>query len=145
MKSVGTLIGACLIILLLGAVLAGITSFRSAEYEEPHNVTTAGGVTTANITITQDLFNDDTAFATIASNDTDDAAVPSSYTTSTNTLSISGLAASTTRQLTVTYRYGQLGDYWGADLGARVWPLMIVLGVIGVIVGAVVSAYKSRE
>jgi hypothetical protein len=145
MKAVGTIIGACLIILLLGAVLSGITSFRSAEYEEPHNVTTAGGVTSANITLTQDLFNDDTAFATISSNDTDDAAVPSSYTAGTNTLLISGLAASTTRQLTVTYRYGQLGDYWGADLGARAWPLILVLGVFGVVAGAVVSTYSKRE
>lgn len=145
MKAVGTIIGACLVILLLGAVITGILDFRSAEYTEPHNVTTAGGVTTANVTLVAELFNDELAYVTIVSNDTDDAAVPSTYTSATKVLLISGLAESTTRQLTVTYRYGQLSQYWAADLGARSWPLLIILGVIGVIVGAVISAYRARD
>lgn len=144
MKAVGTIIGACLIILMLGAVIAGILDFRSAKYIEPHNVTTAPAATTADVVLTQELFQDETAYVTISSNNTADAAIPYAYVTGTRTLTVSGLEADKTHQLTITYRYGQLTDYWAADLGSRAWPLVIVLGVFGVIAAAVVGAYNSR-
>ena len=133
-------IGAIMIILLMGAAMTGIRDFRSSEYTELHNVTTAANVTTDSVILTQDLFNDETSNVTISSNITADAPVSSGYTSATNTLAISGLVASQLRQLTVVYRYGQLGDYWAADLGARSWPIFLVLGVIGVIAGAVYAA-----
>jgi len=138
------IIGAVMVILLLGAAMTGIRDFRSSEYTELHNVTTGGGVTTASVNITQDLFDSETSYATISSNVTTDAPIPSGYTPATNTLAISGLVASQLRQLTIVYRYGQLGDYFAADLGARTWPLFLVLGVIGVIAGAVYSAAKGN-
>lgn len=138
MKAVVLIIGVCLIILLLGAVMAGIRDFRSAEISRPYNVTTAAGITSANITLTQDLYDDDTAYITITSNITGDAAVPFSYTPATRSLLVSGLAENSLRQLSVEYRYNQLDTYWGADLASKVWPLFLGLGIIGIIIGAVI-------
>jgi len=135
------IIGACIVILLLGAVMTGIQSFRSDEYTELHNVTTASA-NSSSITLTQDLFDGETAYVTLSSNVTGDAPRPSSYTAATNALLVVGLQPSTTRQLTVTYDYSRLSSYWGADLGARAWPLFLILGVIGVIAGAVYAAAR---
>lgn len=145
MRSVTMIIGACVIILLLGAVLAGITVFRSGEYVEPHNVTTGAGVTTAQFVIVEELLDDNMIHVTISSNLTGDAAVPTSYVSANKTLTVGGLLESQTRQLGVTYRYNQLSEYWAIDLVSKAWPVMLGLGVIGIIVGSVISANRGGD
>lgn len=145
MRAVPMIIGACIVILLLGAVLAGITVFRSGEYVEPHNVTTGAGVTTSDVVLTQALLDDGTNFATISSNLTGDAAVPSSYVSATKTLSVGGLLESQSRQLEVTYRYNQLSSYWAADILCKMWPVLLGLGVVGIIVGSVITANRGGD
>lgn len=142
MKAIILIIGVCLIILLLAPVMAGIKDFRSAGKTEPHNVTTGESATTGTLTLSKALYDDDTAHVTITSNNTNDAAVPSSYASATRLLTVSGLVASTSRQLSVAYRYNQLDSFWGADLGAKTWPLLLGLGIIGIIVGAVIQATR---
>ncbi len=145
MKSVLLLIGAGIIILLLPAILTGVNDFRMTDYEEPHVATTGGAVTTADITLSQSLFGDHTYNASISSNITADAPIPSSYASATKILTVSGLQASQTRRLTITYKIDSLEDYYGAGIGARAWPIMLVLGVIGVIVGAVYNATRHGD
>ncbi len=145
MKAMSLVIGAILIILLMAAGLTAITNFRSAAYVEPHVVTTGGGITTADVVLTQSLFDDDTSFVTVTSNVTGDAAIPSSYVAATKILTVGGLLASESHYLYVTYRYGQLTSYWGADLAARTWPIFLILGIIGIIVGAVIIAAKGES
>ena len=145
MKSVSLIIGAGVLILLFGAILAGINDFRTDNVEEPHNVTTAANVTTVAIVLSQELFGDNTISATVSSNLTDDAPVPSSYASTTQTLTISGLQAGSYRRLTIDYEVDGLWDYPGAGLVARMWPVMLGIGVIGIIVGAVVAATKRGE
>ena len=142
MKPVLLIIGVCVIILLLGAVMEGITEFRAAEYTEPHNVTTGAGQTSANVTLSQELYQDSTAYAEITSNVTADAAVPFSYVAATKSLLITGLLENQSRQLSVVYRYNQLEDYWAIDLLSKTWPLFIGLGILGIIVGAVILATR---
>lgn len=145
MKSVLLIIGAVIVIILLPATLTSIDDFRAKDQIATYNVDTGGGVTTATVTLVEDLFNDLTANVTISSNSTDDAPIASSYSSTTNVLTVSGLIASESRQLTVTYKIDALADYFGAGTGARVWPLMLVLGVIGIVVGAVYNATKHGE
>lgn len=146
MKAIELIIGCCIVILLMSAVLAAITLFRSAEYEEPHNVTTGGGVTTADIILTQELLDNETYHVTISSNLTGDAAVPSAYTSATRTLTVGGLLAGNSRQLTVTYRYNQLNDvFWAADTISRAWPVTLGVGILGVIGAAVYVAAQRRN
>jgi len=145
MKSVLLLVGACIIILLLPAILGSVNDFRMTDYEEPHIVATGGAETTADITLSQALFGDNTYNASITSNVTADAPIPSSYASATKVPTVSGLETSETRRLTITYKIDSLENYYGAGLGARVWPLMLVLGVIGVIVGAVYNATRHGD
>ena len=141
MKPVMLIIGAIMVILLLGATLTAIQSFRGGDYTDTFNVTTTNETSVSKV-LSQSLLDDVTANAVISSNCTDDAPVPSSYTSATKALVIAGLETSTQRILTVAYKYPQLDTYWGADLGARAWPLFLVLGVIGIIAGAVYSATR---
>ena len=136
-----------MVILLLGGVFTGIQEVRSTSHTEAFgSVTTAAGVTTANVTLVEDLFGDRTAEVTsVTSNVTTDVPLVSTYTAATNKLLISGLTASQTRTLTVVYKIGRLTDYFGVDTAIRTWPMFLVLGVIGIIAGAVYSASKRGE
>jgi len=145
MKPVTLLLGAVVIILMMAAVLTAVDNFRMTEYEESHVVTTGGAETSKTVTLSQELFSDETYNAVVSSNVTADAPIPSSYASATQALTVTGLEASETRLLTITYQIDALEDYFGASLGARVWPLMLVLGVIGVIVGAVYNATRHGE
>ena len=145
MKPVTLLLGAVVIILMMAAVLTAVNDFRMTEYEESHVATTGGAETTYDVTLSQELFSDETYNAVVTSNVTADAPIPSSYASATQILTVTGLEASETRLLTITYQIDSLEDYFGASLGARVWPLMLVLGVIGVIVGAVYNATRHGE
>ena len=145
MKSVILIISACMIILLLPAVLLSINEFRMTEYEEPHIITTAAEVTTSDITLSQELFSGETYNAVVTSNITADAPIPSSYVSSTQVLTVTGLEADNSRTLTITYEIDALNDYIGAGLGATIWPIMLVLGVIGIIVAAVYQATRRND
>jgi len=144
MKSLMLLIGACIIILLLAAVVTGINDFRSTEYTEAHGlVTTAAGKTTANVTLTQDLFEDRTSeVVSVTSNITSDVPLVTTYTAATNYLHVSGLTADVSRTLTVVYKIGNLTDYYGVDLAARTVLTFMILGVIGLVAAAVYQATK---
>lgn len=145
MKPLMYILGSVIIIFMLPAALLSFTDFRSGDYEEPHNVDTGVGETTADIVLTQDLFDEDRSYVTITSNLTADAPVPSAYVDSTRTLTVSGLQASDSRRLTVDYKVSKLSSYWAADLGTRTVPLFIILGIIGIIAGAVYLAATSRS
>lgn len=138
------MLGAIMIILLLSPVVTGIQDFRSTEYTEAHGVvTTAAAVTTANVTLTQDLFEDRTSeVVSITSNVTSDVPLVTSYTAATNYLYVSGLTAATTRTLTVVYHIANLADFYGIDLAARTIMTFIILGVIGIIAAAVYNATR---
>lgn len=144
MKSVMMILGAILVVILLGAALDAINDFRGGSYTDTFNVSTGSNETSSDCTLSQDLLDDKTAYAAISSNCTDDAPVPSSYNSATGALTVGGLQASTQRMLTVVYSYPQLSSYWAADTAARTWPMFLVLGVIGVIGGAVYIATKGN-
>lgn len=97
------------VFLLLGAfatpILDGIKGWRTEGTTEAHAVTTGAGVTTANVTLSNDLFQDDVSeVITITSNITGEEPIATTYTAATNRLLVSALNASATHTLTVNYR-----------------------------------------
>ena len=144
MKSVVLLIGACIVILLLGAVMTGVNDFRMEDQVATYDVTTGGGVTTADVTLTEALFGGETYNAAVSSNITGDTPLASAYVAGTKALTVSGLDASSTRRLTVTYKIDAQDAYPGAGLGASVIPVMIILGCIGLVAAAAYSAIRSN-
>ena len=145
MKSLSLIIGAVIVILLLSGVLSAVNSFRSTEIEAAYDVTTDASTNTTSIILAHELFGDNTVSAVVASNITVDAPIPFSYTSSTKTLLVTGLEVSETRRLTIDYLTDGLWDYPGASLTARMWPLMIGLGIIGLVVAAVIAATRRGE
>lgn len=145
MKTVALLIGAVLLVLLMPAAITSIDDFRQSDYENQFDVTTGVGETSASVNLSQELFGDETANAVVTSNITSDAPIASSYVGSTQTLTITGLAASETRRLTVDFKIDALTDYFGAATGAQVWPLMLILGVLGVVAAAIYSAVRRGD
>lgn len=142
MKALALIIGAVCVILLLSGALAAIHDFRSTSIEEQYDITTGAGVTSSNVTLVHELFGDNTISATVTSDLNLDAPIAYSYTSSTQVLLVTGLDESQTRRLTIDYRTDGLWDYPGAGLTARMWPLLLGLGVIGLIVAAVIVAVK---
>lgn len=147
MQSIGRIIGACLIILLLGSILVGINTFRSQSLTEAHgSLATGAGVTSYGVPLTVDLFDAYIYNVTsVTSNETTDVPLVTAYASATKIITITGLAESKTRTLTVIYKISSLDSYLAADLGARLYPFLLVLGVIGIIVGAVVVSFKRES
>jgi hypothetical protein len=145
MKSAVLLLTAMMMLILLFPVGVAATAFRSTAYTEPRIVVTGGAATTADVVLVNDLFNDKTANVTVTSSDVDDAPYPSGYVSATNTLTVSGLAISTTRTLTIVYQIAALEDYPGADIFMRFMFVFLILGIFGLIAGAVYNATKRGE
>ncbi len=142
MKPVLLAIGALIIILLAPSMLASVDDFLTNDHEAIYDVITAPAATTADVVFVESLYDSATSRVSISSNVTADAPIAASYVTATKTLTVSGLEADNTHRLTVTYEIDGLDLYPGAGVGAKVWPLFIILGVIGIIAGAVYSAVK---
>lgn len=142
MKAVGMILGASLIIMLMPAILISIVNFRATDYTEEHIIALSAPATSTEINLSQKLFGDNTFNVSITSNHTEDAPIPQSYTSLTRKLTVTGLDTDSVRRLTILYKIPALEEYWGADVAARSWPLFIIIGVIGIFVGAVVWASK---
>ncbi len=96
------------VFLLLGAFATpindGIKTWRADRPTQNFVVITPAGVTTANVTLTEDLFEDDvTEVISITSNVTGENPVATAYTPASNKLLVSALDADTTRTLAVYY------------------------------------------
>lgn len=142
MKALLLMIGAVIIILLMPAVLLSVNDFLMDEYEASYIVTTGANATSTDITLTQELYDDQTYNAVVTSNITADAPVPSSYVSSTQVLTVTGLDADNSRTLTVTYQIDALELFFASGVTARAWMLLLALGVIGIIVAAVYNAVR---
>ena len=145
MKAASNLIAAGIIILLLPAMLLGIDQFRLVDQVDPFTVDTGGAVTTANVTLSQDLYGNQTRNASVSSNVTADAPIASGYVSATNVLNITGLQDSAAHYLTVTYSIDRLGDYFGAGVAAKVIPVLLILGILCIVGGAGYQAFGRGE
>lgn len=137
------------IIMFVAAVLwmlpvtEGIYDFRTDVRTDINTVTTSIGVTTGNITLFSTLYDNDTSTITISSDDSDDSPLYSSYNTTTRRLVFSGLAANTTRTMTVLYDVDALTESEAVgnllDMVDFLWLLVLVAfpgaAIIAIITG----------
>lgn len=106
-------------------------------------VVTGVGVTTADVVLDEDLWDDaTTSVLSITSDEVTDVPVANTYTAGTNTLNITGLAADDSRTLVITYEYDGLTDYTGMGALVAVAPLLLFIGVIGAVVGGLYGSFK---
>lgn len=145
MKAASNLIAAGIIILLLPAMLLGIDQFRLVDQVDPFTATPGAGITAANLTLSQELYNDETRNASVTANVTEAAPIASSYVSATKVLLVTGLVSEVPHYLTVTYKIDRLGDYYGAGAGAKVVPVLLILGILCIVGGAGYQAFKRGE
>ena len=101
-------VGILAIFLLLGAFATpindGIKTWRTNDTSEDFEVSTAVGVTAANVTFSYNLYLEALAeVQSISSNDTGDIPVAAVYTDATKLLNITGLNDDAVHSLTVAY------------------------------------------
>jgi len=133
------------VFLLLGAFQAsindGIKGWRTEDTTEAYSpVTTGVGVTTANVTLTSELYQDKASeVIAVSSNVTGETPVATSYVTTGNKLLISALDADTTRTLTVNY-------YADSDstVMAAVGPFLGLLIFGGLLFGIFLASRNKR-
>lgn len=107
------------------------------------NITTGGAETTGTVQLTNALYESDTSHVTsITSTHGGDSAAPSSYAASTKILTVSGLAASQTRTLTVVHEYDALSEYTAAAPATKMGPTLFLLVLfIGIPAAMILAAF----
>lgn len=91
-------------ILFLLPVPDGIRDFVSDISNDTFESTVTGaGVTNATVTLADPLYNNNRNFASVTSSNTTDSPSISAYNATTQNVTIIGLAADTTRTLTISY------------------------------------------
>lgn len=145
MKAASILIAAGVIVLMMAGFMSALNSFMVKTQTDPYTVTTAAGVTSANVTLSQDLYAGATSRVTVSSTDTTDNPIAWTYTTATRVLLVTGLEANTSRTLTIAYDIDNLTVFWGAGVTAKVIPTLLLLGVLSIVAGGVRSAFTHGE
>lgn len=129
------------VVLVIIAVMIGIMLFPSLmsstddiQYEDTTQTaysSTGVGETTDDVVLTDPLFEGDTAnVSDITSDNAGDTPAASSYTDSTDTLTVSGLAASGTRNLTIDFEADSLSGYTGMSDFVKLTPFVILGGLV---------------
>jgi len=90
-------------ILWMLPITSAIYDFRTDVQVDSFSSTTGVGQTTENVTLSEELYDDDTQTIDISSSISNDSPVFGSYNATTRLLGTSGLSANTTRILTVAY------------------------------------------
>ena len=98
-----------LLVAFAGAITLGIHGWRTDDVSQGFVVSTGVGETTANVTLSRDLFNDEVTEVQSISSNISESPFVSSYASATNVLLVAGLAASESHALTVAY-YSEVDD-----------------------------------
>ncbi len=142
-KGILALFGGTLLILLMVATVAGVTSFRASTQTANFAVTTGAGETSANVTLPLAVLDDSLVNITsVTSNNTADAPTATALVAASKLVNVGALNAADSRRLTVIYWSPKLDAYLGVDLVAKWWLLFIAVGIIAVIIGAIVNGLR---
>lgn len=144
MKTAFSIIGAIIVIALFGTMLLGINEAQTDERTDSFGaVVTGGGVFDADVVLLGDLYDDSNLnVVSITSTLGTDVPLSGVYTAVTNTLNITGLTASQTRTLAVTYKIDALTNYAAVGSFFGFTPLLIGVAIVIIIVAALVAAFR---
>lgn len=121
-----------------------IYDFRTKLREDTFNVETGGGVTTANVTLTKVLYDDDTDTIDILSDISEDTPLFGSYYVPTRALAMTGLAVSSNRTITVTYDIDSLGGSGAINTLVDIIPWIWMLVIIAFAPAALFAIFTGR-
>lgn len=131
MKSVLVAVILVVVALVLSPlVFDQVHDVQSDPASEVFAVSTGTGETTATVTLSKAHFHNDTTHITVSSDNSNDTPTVNSYDPNTKQVTIGGLAASATRNLTVGYEIDALAAYPGSSAIAGLIPLLFIVGVM---------------
>ena len=143
-KGAITIISIMIMFIMFPLILDSTHDVRTDEEVDTFAAISTGvGETTANVTLTRELWDEETTSVTTITSTLSETPTASSYNSTTQALTIAGLVSSNTRTFTVAYDYGALDDYTGMDSMAGMAPLLIFMGIFIAIIGGLYSGYKN--
>jgi hypothetical protein len=136
------LIGIVALLLLFafsGDISDASIGLRTDETTEAFVVTTSG-ITSANVTLANDIFHDDLQYITsVTSSNSTETPLATTYTTATNKLLLTSLNPTDTRTITVNFKMATIDPVWGA-LGG-----FLLLLIIGGSAALIIAGMRSRR
>lgn len=132
-KVFAVVIGVVVILILIMALPAipdAVESFRTDTLTQSYTLAT-GASNNGSVALSNNLWNSDIAYISrVASTLATDNSVASTYTAASRSVLVTGLAANTTRTLTIDYRTAGLEENTAADTGITLLPGIVVGMVI---------------
>ena len=125
-------------------VAEAVYDYRTMQRTDTFSTDTAVGVTAANETLLDDLYDADMGSVDIDSDDATDVPLPNSYNATNQVLNITGLTANATRILNITYDVNALGAYAAIDTFLGFLPYIWLLVVIAFIPAALFAIFTNR-
>lgn len=132
------------VVLWLLPITPAIYDFRTDLRTDTFLTTTAVGITSANETLLDDLFNNDVGSVSIISDNTTDTPLGSSYNATSRALLVIGLSGNATRTLGVSYdvQAFEVTDAINALLD-KVWLIWMLI-IIGFAPAALLALFLNR-
>jgi hypothetical protein len=144
-KIVLGIVGLIIVLILAGNVLPDVINTTAADhYSEPFEVATGAGQTSTNVTLSYDNYYSDLTGLTVQSNLQTDNPVITAYDKDTNGVTVSGLAQSQTRILTIGY-YREAGtEFYGFGGFLKLLPVLVIIGGIIACILGIYSGVRNR-
>lgn len=130
-------------ILWMLPITMAIYDFRTDLRTDTFNTSTAVGVTTANETLLDDLYDGDIGSVDIASDDATDAPLANSYNSTSRVLGMTGLTENTTRTLEISYDIDAL-DVDSLNTLFDWLPLIWILVIVAFPMAALFAIFTGR-
>jgi hypothetical protein len=149
MRSILLTFGAMLIILMFPVLLTSIQDARTDEYTQNFvGVSTAANVTAANVTLAIDVWEDTvSSVSSINSSTGTESPTADAYNSATRLLTIGGLDANSSRNMTVLYLHqaSTVSDLQTTEYLFTVVIWFAVLVVLGLLVAALFHAFQGAR
>lgn len=144
-KALGVAVGIIMIAIafvVFPIIMDASDSILAPEKTQVITVPTASGVTTATLTLTDGVYENDKGNVTLSSSNANDTPVVSSA--SGKSVVVTGLEASSTRIMNVTYASDALDNYTGLAAIVKVAPLIVFVSILGVAIGGAYFSFKKN-
>lgn len=145
MKSLVVAFGAAFLLILFPAIFGRLIDAQTDDYTQNFaGVSTGAGEYSANFTLSQDLFEDNTvSVSSISSNISGDSPSASAYNSVSRVLTAGGLQESQTRTISVTYDIEDPSLPAGVVVFLQIFIWFFMLIDLGLLVGSVYAFFES--
>ncbi len=129
------IVSVTLAFLMFNILLPAVHNFQTDQDTQTFAVETTSG-TSATLTLTHTLYK--TRAADVVSVESDESGdTPAVSAVAATKVTITGLATSTSRNITAVYDYDALVDYTGVGDFAGITPLLCLIAVIGFLIAGI--------